>query len=135
LPKVKITVKNYGRTPAFVWEESADIALRLPEPLVYPNAVSKEAGCVIEAKDSYQLTAKSYDVISDEAISEILERKKLLWVYGYISYRDFLGKQGGKMPFCAEFYIPQAIAKNNPTKWIQDCPNKYAECHEGMEEP
>jgi hypothetical protein len=49
LQKISVTITNYGRTPAFLYCESAEFFYGpLPESPIYPNAIDLEPGTIIE---------------------------------------------------------------------------------------
>ncbi|WP_166141438.1 hypothetical protein [Methylosinus sp. RM1] len=93
-PQIAIAVKNHGRTPAFLIESCVDVnAGALPSEPVYRNVIPLPVGAVLEAHDERPLDAAALmgSRIPKQARTAIAEGKTFLWVYGYISYRDFLG--------------------------------------------
>jgi len=128
--RVEVSIKNYGRTPAFIRQESIEIADEpfLPETPIYPSIADKEPGCVIESGDSYQMKAIYREGISHQNISKLLEGGIFLWVYGYIAYFDFLGERH-QTGFCARLHIHQGPLKGEPPRWLQDGPDKYIQSY------
>ena len=128
--RVEVSIKNYGRTPAFIRQESIEIADEpfLPETPIYPSAVDKEPDCVIESGDSYQMKVIYREGISHQNISKLLEGRIFLWVYGYIAYWDFLSERH-QTGFCARLHIHQGPLKGEPPRWFQDGPDKYIQSY------
>jgi hypothetical protein len=125
--KVIVTVTNYGRTPAFVSRETAEMRIiqRLPPIPDYCNAIDLEPGHVIEARATHDLTARFQDLRSIIDCQPLQERKDKMWVYGCIMYRDFLDKPH-TLRFCAGLYFPIGLAENLPPRFIHcGCPNEY----------
>jgi hypothetical protein len=118
LPKIDLTVKNYGQTPAllrswailFTCEELPDIPVYIGQP-----------GCgivltheVIQPHDPYTLTVVNHwnrQTISLDDVQSIIERKKTLNAYGYVSYEDIFGNP----PQLFKFF---ATALNMGDGWI-----------------
>ena len=105
-PKIKLVLKNYGQTPAFLkfWtvmftcEDLPDIPVYIGQP-----------GCgihlekvVIEPRDSYTLELPLHHRcgLSPEDIRGVIDTLKLLSVYGYVCYADLLGNRWRRLKFC-----------------------------------
>jgi hypothetical protein len=58
--KIIVTVTNYGRTPAFLSRETAEIRIIpiLPSIVEYPNLIDLQPGAVIESRDTYDIIAR-----------------------------------------------------------------------------
>src|SRR5205807_2203258 len=96
-PLVHVNVTNFGRTPAFVIERTVEVecfGIRIPEMPTYRQSEALPAGAVIEAKDFMRLPdAKPVRQFSDEEIAGVFNLTHHLAVYGFVIYRDFLGKR------------------------------------------
>ena len=94
-PKVFVSVKNYGRTPAFVDSQAVEIhwGPTLPdEPDYSLNSENVPPETVIEAKEIHKLAeTRSRTLLSLPEIESIKEGTTRVWVYGFVNYRDFLG--------------------------------------------
>ncbi|MGC2227291.1 MAG: hypothetical protein WA254_19580 [Candidatus Sulfotelmatobacter sp.] len=96
-PKFKITVKNWGQTPAFLWSWTIKMTCEdLPDIPTYEGIASgmpleKQA---IPGGDSFTLPEvgfhRQYDFSVDDATA-VTEQKKNFWVYGYVVYGDIFG--------------------------------------------
>jgi hypothetical protein len=105
-PRVEITVKNFGQSPAFlkawnfrfVWDE-------LPEKPVYDFPYPCDVEEVIEPQGTYTLdpeTTATISPTSEEDIDGIIAGKKHLTVYGFVSYGDIFGSPIRYMKFCKQ---------------------------------
>jgi hypothetical protein len=107
-PHVAISVKNYGRTPAFLGQLAAEmlIAPMLPDAPDYSNtARDLPTGTVIEGSTSYDLpTARLFNAVPIETIKDIIAERTYVWIYGYIFYRDFL-RNPHCLRFCAQLIV------------------------------
>lgn len=99
-----LTIKNYGRTPAFV----TNIILRvktghgLPETPDYGNVEEYFKPLVIDSKQTYLHTIykdnSAYNFSAKE-LKDIQDKDGWLYLYGYIQYVDFLEVEH-KKGFC-----------------------------------
>jgi len=82
LRKVIVKVTNYGRTPAFVFRETAEMRIMpmLPSSPDYRNLVDLMPAMVIESRDTYDITARLQDLTSFIDYPRLLERKEKMWV-------------------------------------------------------
>jgi hypothetical protein len=127
-PRISISVKNFGRTPAFLGQQSSELLVApfLPEIPVYPNAHDLEPGRIIEGGASYDLpVARSRAMLSRETIEGILVGTTFVWVYGYVFYRDFLHDPHW-LRFCGQLHISVG---NGPVRVIEEGPDKYTESY------
>jgi hypothetical protein len=90
---VELSVRNYGRTPAFLVEQFSEISL---EPLSDTPRYSKchpldADQVVMPGADRDLYVAAKRGGISDEEAAAILAGSKTMSVYGFVKYRDFLG--------------------------------------------
>lgn len=82
---VEITVTNYGRTPAFIFWESAEYrnCRQLPiEPDYGINGVDREPGTVIHNGGEYKMIARGLDLTSLFVLAPFESGEQTLWVYG-----------------------------------------------------
>jgi hypothetical protein len=125
-PKVAISIKNYGRTPAFLDDQCVEmrIATSLRDDPEYINVINFDPGTVIERDSTYDLpVARLRDALPIETINLIIEGKTLIWVYCYVRYRDFLN-----MPHRLAFGAHLRKGDNGgPRRFIFDAPKKYHE--------
>lgn len=107
-PRVAISVKNYGRTPAFISQQAAEmlVAPTLPDMPDYSNSAhDMPTGTVIEGRTSYELrVARLPDILPIETIEDIIAERTYVWIYGYLFYRDFL-RNPHCMRFCAQLIV------------------------------
>jgi hypothetical protein len=111
LPKIEITVTNYGRTPAFLLGQAGEIEICpvLPDKPVYPNAFDLPPETIVEYRQRYALrTVRPRNPTSPDDIQAIIDGRIRLWVYGYVWYRDFLGDRH-MARFCKLFLPPSNI--------------------------
>jgi hypothetical protein len=98
---VFVEFKNYGRTPAILHHLFIDwdVTSRLPDEPDYNRQYPLEDH-VIEPRDSFDFFTTG-DVIFDSTQIEAANRgPERLWVYGYLSYSDFLRNEH-RIGFCA----------------------------------
>lgn len=92
---VYLTIKNYGRTPAFMTEHKIIFRLMqsVPKPpleyspfprefqqeIITPNAIGKAAIRLIEER------------LTRTQVEDVMNRKEFLYVFGFIKYRDGAG--------------------------------------------
>jgi hypothetical protein len=110
-PKIKVSAKNYGQTPAFVQFRAIEIVCMnaLPKTPTYNNTAYNVSGeTIIEARQTFEITEQSRSVLSPEDIDAVLSKRKYLFVYGYIQYQDFLN-DNHILGFCKEFYPKQVF--------------------------
>jgi hypothetical protein len=123
---VEIMIANYGRTPAFLYWESAEyrvVPSLAPEPDYSINGLNREPGTVIESGDPYKLTARGPDRTS-VFIRAPFDQGQPLWIYGIIYYRDFLSKPH-HFKFCARFYSVRGEGDVRIPRFIQEGPDAY----------
>lgn len=124
-PQVAITIKNYGRTPAFLRQESMCFASgrTLPSKLEYDYAIDIPAGRTIDKDETYRLVRLRQRPSFDEAmVADILQGTTSLWVYGYIFYYDFLNVPRW-FNFRASFQVPPVInGVRHENHWISEAP-------------
>ena len=120
-PKIQITLHNYGQTPAFLHSWSLVLTCEklppAPDYFGHPGSghiLDKE---VIQPNVAYtlpELPSWNRQEFSPDDVEAIINRKKMLVVYGYVSYRDLFDNPLKRLKFC-EF------ALNIGDNWIQWC--------------
>lgn len=90
---VELKVRNYGRSPAFLIEQASEISLDpLPDTPVYNRTFPMDADKVaMPDKDHDLYVAAKRGGISAEEAEDIISGARILSVYGFVKYRDFLG--------------------------------------------
>jgi uncharacterized membrane protein YciS (DUF1049 family) len=106
-PKIKITVKNYGQTPAFLkWWCLCFSCEQLPEVPIYggfPGSGVFLERVVIQPGEPYTLPDLLYtdrQMFSAEDVEAIVNRQKVFCAYGYICYGDIFGNTFRRLKFC-----------------------------------
>ena len=105
-PKIKITVKNYGQTPAILkWFCTCCTCEELPDVPVYegPGCGIVLEKVVVQPGAEYTLPNLMYlqgEEFSPEDVRAIINREKLFCAYGYICYGDILGNPLRRLKFC-----------------------------------
>jgi hypothetical protein len=125
-PNVKVTIKNYGQTPAFLRSWNIIFTCEdLPEAPLYWSQLGKPeekppgAGIVLERdvvlpNEPYtlpELHSWQRMQFSDEDVTAIINREKRLHAYGFISYYDLFGSPIKRFKFCE-------LALNFQDGWI-----------------
>jgi hypothetical protein len=88
--KISITITNYGRTPAYLTHETAEMRDGLlPDVPDYANIVNLGPGALIEKDTTRTLFARDINQLSVFDQAQFAENR-LVWVYGIINFRDFL---------------------------------------------
>jgi hypothetical protein len=125
-PSVDVAFTNHGRTAAFITEKciEAKLTQSLPEDPAY-SAV--ETLPIVDAIDSGKtVTASAHrrvGELSEDQIRLVLGGRNILWVYGYINFRDFLGMKH-RLGFCLRWAPPEHEASIGGT-FLQDGPARY----------
>ena len=104
-PKIKITVKNYGQTPAFLkWWCLCFRCEDLPEFPIYdgPACGLVLDKIVVQSGATYTLPDLFLhrQAFSAEEIRAIVSREKPFHAYGYICYGDIFGSPLRRFKFC-----------------------------------
>jgi hypothetical protein len=122
---VEITITNYGRTPAFVFWESAEYRVgELPREPDYFNGVDMEPGTVIHNGGEYKMTARERDMTAVFPRAPFNNGQQTLWTYGIIYYLDFLDKPH-PFRFCAQLFSVIAEGETRILRFIQGGPEVY----------
>lgn len=114
---LQIKIANHGKTEAVVIEECFEwrVAETLPPTPVYEklNILSVPLGSVIKADHEYVMHWPRAGLIigggpiTEDQLTKVLRGESTLWVYGYIKFRDFLGKRR-QFGFCAALLLLHA---------------------------
>jgi hypothetical protein len=105
-PKVKITIKNYGQTPAFLrWWSLCFTCESLPETPVYegPAIGMVLDKIVIDPGGTLTLSDLPYwhrQEFAMEDVGAIVKREKQFHAYGYVCYGDIFGNPIRRLKFC-----------------------------------
>jgi hypothetical protein len=117
---VWVWFKNYGRTPAILdhlfldW----DVTSRLPDEPDYQRLYPLDG--VIEPGETFEFSTKT-DIVFDETQIEAASKGgERFWVYGYLSYADFLRTEH-RIGFCAVW----GIIGDGPFHLMQAGTDKY----------
>jgi hypothetical protein len=107
VPRATVTVKNFGRTPAFLGQQATEgvISAGLPDKPEYRHGHSVPSGTAIEGGHSYELPLASGPFLKIDEIADLVAGKTTFWVFGYVTYRDFLDNWH-QLKFCSALYIP-----------------------------
>jgi hypothetical protein len=118
---VWVWFRNYGRTPAILHHLflNWDVTSRLPDEPDYDRLYPLEG--VIEPGDTFEFRPEQYDVIFTQAqIDAASKGSERFWVYGYLSYADFLRNEH-RIGFCAVW----TSVKDGPFHLMQAGTDKY----------
>lgn len=126
-PKIEVSVKNYGRTPAFIIKQAVEIVYgSLSSQPSYSSIINMAPETVIESQAIYDLIVRPDGLVSTEDYTSVIEGEKHLWIYGFISYQDFLNK-AHEMRFCKQFMFSK-VSLNQYSFGECDIP-KYTESY------
>ena len=93
----------------------------LPAPPDYfPVKFKVPNGMVLEPGGSNEIQKKYCHLESGTRL--VLEGKMSLWAYGYIAYKDFIGREH-KTGFCFRWYPPDEFIPQG--RWIYEGPDSY----------
>lgn len=122
-PFMRIPVKNIGRTPAFLNDVFVLIRVlkELPEtPDYLPVKFKIPNGVVLAPGDFNSIQKKYFHIESGTGL--VLGGKMSLWAYGYVAYRDFIGREH-KTGFCYRWYPPDQLISQG--RWEYEGPESY----------
>jgi len=97
-------IKNFGRTPAFPEEIGVgwSVASTLPEMPNYRHRSRLPHASVIKADEEFMADVHYGIELSDAEVEAAASGTAWLWVYGYVSYTDFLQSRR-EARFCWRF--------------------------------
>jgi hypothetical protein len=105
-PRVAITIKNYGQTPAFLeWWSLCFTCEDLPDIPVYDGPASGMPlkSVAVQPGSPHNLPAVEFfrtPTFSSEEVQAIIKREKLLTAYGFICYSDLFNHPLQRFKFC-----------------------------------
>ena len=105
-PRLRITIKNHGQTPAFLkWWSLCFGCDELPEVPDYdgPGAGIVLKDTVIQAGEEFTLPVLEFmrtTEFSPEDVQAILKREKIFSAFGYVCYGDVFGNPLWRFKFC-----------------------------------
>lgn len=105
LSLINVSVKNYGRTPAFITSHCVEIVWGqgLPAEPDYRQTAKVSPDTVVESGGLYELKGLfPRATVPEEAAEAVRDGTLSLWVYGFVRYRDFLGEPH-ESRFCKDF--------------------------------
>jgi hypothetical protein len=121
LPKLNIVIRNYGQSPAFLHSWSIVLTCQelpaVPAYFGYPGSGNVLDKIVVQPNEPYTLPELPYhrrQGFSLDDVKAILDREKMLSVYGYVCYGDIFGNPLKRLKF-GEF------ALNIGDPWIEWC--------------
>jgi hypothetical protein len=125
---------NYGRTPAFINSECIDIFIGdvLPRTPDYSRrAHDLNPILVIKGSEYHFQEPIKQESLTDSVKAEISAMRNTLWVFGYISYSDFLDYRH-MLRFCArlsfhKIYDPRKLEDDVSPVFILDGPAAYTQ--------
>lgn len=133
---VKVTVTNYGRTPAFLTQRDVSYvcAKRLPDipNYIFESRLPPEA--VLDTRVSFDLgeaygsyTGLFGREITKDDIESVIARTKHFFVYGYVACRDFQGNPH-RTGFCKQLRISYPNMSERDWEWGEaEAPAAYTE--------
>jgi hypothetical protein len=105
-PRVKITIKNYGQTPAFLeWWSVCFTCEDLPDIPVYGGPADGIVlkNVAVQPGEPYTLPPVEFfrtPTFSDKEVQAIMKRETMLTAYGYICYSDVFNHRFRRFKFC-----------------------------------
>jgi hypothetical protein len=107
----KINFKNFGRSSAELVSQCIEwtVVEKLPEIPVYKSNFPFIPGTFVEHGHNLPATVQNFIIsLQPDEIEAISKETKFLWVYGYLSFKDFLGSNHDQR-WCAKW---QAFGDN-----------------------
>lgn len=108
-PNIRISVKNYGQTPAFVEKLGAEIAcvpMLPPEPNYDRTAHDVPPETVVVPGEEFSLPElRPAAAFSEEDVQAVMAESKSLFVYGFIQYKSFRRAPPHMLRFCKQFVV------------------------------
>jgi hypothetical protein len=119
MPRMSISVKNYGQSPAFLTSFAVQFTCEeLPQVLSYPSLLHFDPVEALESRQIRQLEAAEvspWSPFSEEDAEAIASGTKTLTVYGCVWYGDVFGTTIHLLPFAR-----YAVEIGSGATWI-DC--------------
>jgi hypothetical protein len=91
---LRINFKNWGRTHAELISQYVEwlVAAKLPEIPIYKTELAFPPGTFVESGKNLRDAPQDFIInIQPDEVEAIAKEEKFLWVYGYLSFNDFLG--------------------------------------------
>jgi hypothetical protein len=105
-PRIKMTIRNYGQTPAFLeWWSLCFTCEELPDVPVYEGPATGVVlkNVAVPPGEPYTLPPIEFfrtPTFSDEDVQAIVRREKVFTAYGYICYTDVFNHPFMRFKFC-----------------------------------
>lgn len=129
IPRIKIAIKNYGQSPAFVRAYDVVFTLEeLPSEPVYnePPYSFDLDNIVVDSGAVYLLDEGKANpglYLFDADLEGIREVKKILKIYGYVRYGDVFGSPDKSLLFCQ--YLDSLPTKDSEASFISLPSKRY----------
>jgi hypothetical protein len=125
-PKARISVKNYGQTPAFLKDWVIRFTCKeLPRVPVYGNSTPLEKIVIESGKEHTFNTSHLLDnyYFSTADAKAIADKEKILRVYGRVRYGDIFGTKSHYLAFCETLI---SIREDGRLEWCgEEAPPEY----------
>lgn len=125
--KIEVGFANFGRTPAIGTEICVQWMLcqDLPPEPRYDYIESLATGSIVQpqSNSSFETPASIDMAYPKEQLADVNTGTSKFWVYGFIGYRDFLGKSH-KTGFCA-YWVKGSDKTGRPPVFVEGGPTKY----------
>jgi hypothetical protein len=125
-PAIDIGFTNHGRTAAFVTGKCIEVRMTptLPADPTYGAVETLQLAEVVDAGKTVAASAQHrLGDLSEDQIRLVLGGRNILWVYGFIAFRDFLGLEH-KLGYCLRWAPPEREASIGGA-FIADGPAGY----------
>jgi len=107
-PHVKLKVKNYGKSPAFIefvsLEMTCTAALLAKPDYIHGHNPDKET--VVQENDVREIADARYLLLTDPEIAAVFDKTKTIYIYGIVQYRD-IWNQRHVLRFCKDVFVNQ----------------------------
>ncbi len=136
-PMLRIRVKNYGQSPAFLKSYSVIVTYNqhLPDEPLFERPQYFDTGVVADAEKEFTLGEQDghdgirLDKVADADIRALAEGKKCMTIYGYIEYGDVFGSPSCDVRFCKTLVELGSGGEWNPF-YVDDGGAKYHGQHQ-----
>jgi hypothetical protein len=127
-PSVDLRFTNHGRTAAFITQKCVELRVvdALPAEPIYRAVERLEVVEPIDRGDGTDLSApRRLGDLGEQQVTQLLAGRSTLWVYGFVSFRDFLSTAHRK-GFCLRWLPPARDAGIGGT-FLQEGPERYVD--------
>jgi hypothetical protein len=121
-PRMAISVRNYGQSPAILRSFAVEFScgnppldFRCKDILCFDSGTAVESGKVKDLEEGGVTSSKAF---STEDVSDIMNGKKFLTAYGSVWYDDVFGSPTHELRFCK--WAVSAWPDDQQLRWI-DC--------------